>query len=186
MLYPVKQLDASGSASFQVEPNIDGVEILREWYESTGQHITANQPFAQRRDVTTVDGLRTLKEVSQQYDVDQGTVAFSSRVAVVHINPERPLTVPSCRRCRRKMIKNTATGKWRCDQCSLDVDAPSYRYWFKFKVADFTKEAYMFADDRSGPVLLGGVTAQELENKKVWFNSAGRLLLLTERCVGNG
>eukprot|EP00767_Chilomastix_cuspidata_P001024 gnl/Chilomastix_cuspidata/1304.p1 GENE.gnl/Chilomastix_cuspidata/1304~~gnl/Chilomastix_cuspidata/1304.p1 ORF type:complete len:574 (+),score=266.56 gnl/Chilomastix_cuspidata/1304:22-1722(+) len=165
-----KQLSLSGlmnvdphtDRSSKIGPSIQSrAQQLQQWYMrggSSAQFRSLSHDGAADGGSGGTSKCVPVATVVNEQTGQQQKEFFSVRGHLLKIPPRR-LWYPGCPNCKRKVPEAPPI---RCDQCQIDLPAPTYRYIARMQIADGTGSLYVTAfDQQATPVI--GKSASELQ-----------------------
>jgi replication factor A1 len=170
--YNGKSLSAFGSVQMETNPDIQEAHTLRQWYDTGGaqqQAKTLTQSgmgggnrapvsFGERNCFADVknQGLG-LNPETPDYITCKGTINF-----IKHDQTNGPW-YHSCPDGEKYKVIEESNGQWRCERLNKTYDSKTNRYIMPFTASDWSGNQWMTAFDENAKVILGNVSADELE-----------------------
>lgn len=160
-----RTLSLLSSGSMSVDPDMEEAYKLKGWYDGDGRTAQfASHAHSMATAGATSGGRNDLKLISAVRDENLGmgteTDWFSIKATVIYIKSDNP-AYAACRTmdpqpCNKKVTESAnEPGKWRCEKCEKDWDAPKYRYILSVNVSDHTGQIWLSCFDEVGEKLMG-------------------------------
>ncbi|KAK4190653.1 hypothetical protein QBC35DRAFT_377489 [Podospora australis] len=164
-----RSLSLLSSGTMSVNPDIPEAHHLKGWYDSTGK----NNTFATHSNLASTGAasgvqheVKTIHQVKEETMGLEDQTYFTVKATIVHIKQD-PFSYPACRNegCNKKVM-DMNDGTWRCEKCNVAHDRPQHRYIMSLNVNDHTGQMWLSCFDDMGKVILGGKSADEMNELK--------------------
>jgi len=132
------------------------------------------RPPVQFSERATLGGIRDA-------ELGKGSVAEYAEVyALITFIRNESIAYPACRtdKCNKKMQQNPGQDSWSCEKCGNTYDAPEYRYVLTVSLSDWSGVNFVTAFNKEGAIILGGRSANDVEQLRVTNPDDFQALLL--------
>ncbi|KAG0276608.1 Replication factor A protein 1 [Linnemannia exigua] len=167
--YGGKTLNAFGSTTFKLNPDIPEAFDIRGWYEKHGKdfnfqtHSSDFKPTAETPRMTFDE----VKLAAANLDPSQ-TLYFEIKGTIVMMSKsENTFQYPACPKagCNKKVMEDG--NSWRCENCNMTVPEPEYRYIMGVNASDHTGQDWIQAFNDAGRVITGRPAEDLVKNPEL-------------------
>ncbi|KAF9200590.1 Replication factor A protein 1 [Haplosporangium sp. Z 27] len=164
--YGGKSLNAFGSCTFKLNPEITEAFKLRSWFDQQGQAMNfqshtsdfnGSNASPRMNFEELLNASANMDPMQQIYFEIKGTIVMMSKTENTFQYPACP--TPNC----NKKVTEDSNG-WRCEKCNLTHAEPEYRYIMGVNVADHTGHNWLQAFNEAGNVITGKPASELVMN----------------------
>jgi replication factor A1 len=170
-----RSLGSGQSSSFEVDPDVEGTDRIKSWYEGGGSSATVSLSQDTRGSRTSgvdKDARITIREMSEKGEQAVSEPAWGSLRGYIskHLagpssqGEEKPMWFSSCPKCTKKVLGDDASG-YSCENCGWSGAECSYRYLLPLVLVDSESTVVATAFNDVAEKLLG-TPASELKRLK--------------------